>query len=293
MTVSNLMIRTSRLSLLKLPTSQEDTQSATMPFCQLKWRANKLWVKRVEQSTQAALPALESQQWLKACLEHSPINAVCLDPSLGEQVIQNWADACEKAGKLVFLRVPPNPNLPKQKKPRIWRIKRTFDWLLAALFLAALSPVLISLMLFIHWSNADDVLTKEWAIGHRGRLFRLYKLNVVAPHQERPPIMHWIQRCGLDKLPQLLHVIHGRMSLVGPRTWSLAEATHASPKSLHHLKALPGVTGAKQLIYKLSFCDKDREDQPEQVYLASWTLTRDFEFLLLAIPKVLLGFSTY
>lgn len=293
MTVSNLMIRTSRLSLLKLPTSQADVQSATMPFCQLKWRANKLWVKRVDRTDDTALPALESEQWLKACLEHSPIKAVCLDPALGERAIEIWANACEQAGKAVFLRIPPYPGLPKQRKPRLWQIKRVLDWLLAIWILIGLSPILLCFATLIYWSSNGSIFTSEWAVGYRGRLFRLHRFNVVDSNHQLARIEHWIQKCGLNKLPQLIHVVTGKMSLVGPQAWSLPEVAQADPSRLHCLKALPGVTGAKQLMARLSFCEPHPNNSPEFYYLKSWTLTRDIQFLMLAIPKALLGFSAY
>ncbi len=293
MAVSNLMIRTSKLSLLKLSTSQEDVLSAALPVCQLKWRANKLWVKRLDQPTQASLPALESEQWLKACLEHSPIDAVCLDPALGETVIEIWANACEQADKEVFLRIPPYPGLPKQRKPRLWRIKRALDWLLAVIILIALSPVLLCFTALIYCFSTDPIFTSEWAVGHRGKLFRLYQFNVMVSNRQPARVGRWIQKCGLNKLPQLIHVARGRMSLVGPHAWSLSEVAQADSRRLHCLKALPGITGTKQLMAKLAFSDAQLVYQPEIHYLTSWSLTRDLQFLLLTIPKALLGFSPY
>lgn len=295
MSVSNFMIQTSKLSLLKLPDSQGKSFSPTSPHCQLQWRANKLWVKRAEQTEtdSATLPALESEQWLRACLERSPIKAVCLDPALGEAAIQAWADACEQTGKSVFLRVPPIPGLPKQRKPYIWKVKRLFDWILAALTLFILSPVLLALAVLVRWSTSRSAMTKEWAVGQQGQLFRLYRFNVFNSDQKLPDLEHWMQKCGLEKLPQLIHVLHGQMSLVGPHTCLLSEAAQTDPHCLHRLKVLPGITGAKQLMSKFSFHSSQTSKQPELQYLENWTLTRDFQFLLLAIPKALLGFSTY
>ncbi len=295
MSVSNFMIQTSKLSLLKLPNSSDQSFSSTSPYCQLQWRANKLWVKRAERvkTGSPTLPALESEQWLRVCLEHSPIDAVCLDPALGEAAIQAWADACEQAGKSVFLRVPPIPGLPKQRKPYIWKIKRIVDWVLAALILLILSPVLLVLATLIRWSTSQSFLTKEWAVGRQGQLFRLYRFNVSNSEQKLPDLKHWMQKCGLEKLPQFIHVIRGQMSLVGPHAFSLSEAEQVDPTCLHRLKVLPGITGAKQLMSKFSFPSSHPAQQPEFQYLESWTLTRDFQFLLLAIPKALLGFSPY
>ncbi|MGP1384738.1 MAG: heterocyst development glycosyltransferase HepC [Thainema sp.] len=291
MVASKVVLRTSRVLLLD---ATDSTDSFEGPSYQLKWRFDKLWVRAMPQQQGNYLPALSNSQWLKECLEHSSIEAVCLDPNLGEDAIKCWADACEQADKSVFLRLPPAQALPKRQKPIIWQIKRTFDWLTAVAILMGFSPILLALALLIWWLSPNTIFTKEWAIGHRGRLFRLYKFNVANVNSRQSPLCSWIKKCGLDKLPQLIHVVCGNISLVGPRPYMLVEIDQGETKQiLSCLRALPGITGARQMSTKLFLHNSSHLEQPELQYLSSWSLKRDIQFLLLAIPKVILGISTY
>lgn len=290
MIASKVVLRTSRVLLL----DTDGTDTIESPSYQLKWRFNKLWVCAVTEQPINDLPALSNTQWLKECLGHSPIDAVCLDLNIGEQAIQRWADTCEAVRKPVFLRLPHAQTLPKSRKPRIWKIKRVFDWLVAVVLLIGLSPILLILATLTWCFSPNAVIKKEWAVGCRGRLFRLYKFNVANSDNQHSVLCSWIQRCGLDKLPQLVHVVHGDISLVGPRPHTLTDIKQYETRQiLSCLKALPGMTGAKQITSKLYLHSNSEAEPIELQYLKNWSLKQDIRFFLLAIPKVLLGFNTY
>jgi len=103
----------------------------------------------------------------------------------------------------------------------------------------------------------------------------------------------WLRRHSLDELPQLINVLRGEMSLVGPRPWALYDVVRISPDLQQRLNALPGMTGAWQVQARSTQLDISVVNRSDLQYLESWSLRRDFKFLLLTIPKVLSGFGAY
>jgi lipopolysaccharide/colanic/teichoic acid biosynthesis glycosyltransferase len=282
--------------------------------CILKWRQKQLWVTLSQQSKQPYLPLLESEQWLVDCLKHSPVRLVRIDPNLGEKELRFWADVCKQAKKAVFLQLPSTYELPKKKSPRSWWLKRLIDWSIATLLLLLLSPVMLGLVLLIHIYSPGPIFFRQWRVGKRGKLFRIFKFRTMVVDAEKlhhqvmgeqkglhkrkddPRITSlgcWMRKYSLDELPQLFNVLQGDMSLVGPRPWALYDAVRISPKGQQRLNALPGITGAWQVEARADLLDLDAVNNCDLEYLRCWSIGRDLKILLLTVPKVLSGFGAY
>ena len=108
--------------------------------------------------------------------------------------------------------------------------KRIFDLLFSAVALLVLAPCFVLIALAIRWDSAGPVLFRQERVGRGGRLFRIHKFRTMvvdAPLQgpaitigQDPRITRvgaWLRRTKLDELPQLIDVLCGHMSLVGPR----------------------------------------------------------------------------
>jgi lipopolysaccharide/colanic/teichoic acid biosynthesis glycosyltransferase len=108
--------------------------------------------------------------------------------------------------------------------------KRIFDLVLSALALVLLAPLFAVIALAIRWDSAGPVLFRQERVGRGGRPFRIHKFRTMgadAPLQgpaltigHDPRITRvgaWLRRTKLDELPQLIDVLRGHMSLVGPR----------------------------------------------------------------------------
>jgi lipopolysaccharide/colanic/teichoic acid biosynthesis glycosyltransferase len=104
---------------------------------------------------------------------------------------------------------------------------------------------------------------------------------------------HFLRRTSLDELPQLINVLSGEMSLVGPRPLILEESKHAAQTwHARRLDLRPGITGLWQISGRsdLPFQEMVRFDYQ---YVAGWSMARDVEILLATIPVVLSGRGAY
>ncbi|MFD9537327.1 sugar transferase [Streptomyces sp. NPDC060010] len=129
---------------------------------------------------------------------------------------------------------PPRPRLPALPRPDL-SAKRVVDLVGAAILLGVFALPLLAAAGLLH-AGRRGVLVREPALGRGGREFRTWRLRT--RDTGRPGAM--VERCGLDALPQLLNVLRGEMSLVGPRP----EAGADRPERLF---VRPGMTGLWQV----------------------------------------------
>lgn len=308
--INDILLQTSKVLTLDIDPVQVKSY---LPACSLKWRRKCLVVNN-QTSTKQTFPALTRKQWIENCLRNSWIERVCVDKALGERGIKLWADACALANKPVFIRLPSNSSLPSCSQTGYWRIKRVFDWLAAFAILLVISPLILAITIAIAMFTPGPVFYRQWRVGRRGKLFRIYKFRtmVVDAEQkhhelmvsqnglhklERDPritsIGKWLRKYSLDELPQLFNVLRGEMSLVGPRPWALYDALRLGNSGKARLNALPGITGAWQIEGRSHLLDLEAVTKWDLDYLNSWSLARDLRILLLTIPKVISGFGAY
>ncbi len=264
-TISKILLKTSKISTLEIGSSAKLPVNP-LAHCTLKWRYKRLWVGYTQQPQEPYLPSLDNQEWLVDCLKHSPVQVVCIEPNVGEGRLRLWADACEQAHKSIFLRIPCKPELPSKKQPIRWWLKRVIEWNIAALLLLVLSPVILVAMLLMGVFSTEPIFSRQWRVGERGKLFQLLELHTMKAHAQTQDYQlignqnrhhkseqkadittsgGWLSKYVLDKLPQLVNVLRGEMSLVGPRPWSLDEAALLSKSEQQQLRMLPGVIGGK------------------------------------------------
>jgi lipopolysaccharide/colanic/teichoic acid biosynthesis glycosyltransferase len=233
---------------------------------------------------------------------------------MGELNLIRWADASHWAKKPAYLRLPGTSQLPQKQHPIRWGLKRIFDWIVAALLLVFLSPLMLWITLLMTVFSPGPIFFYQWRVGERGKLFRIIKFRTMKVGAEQlhhqimggqpglhklkddpriTPLGRWMRRYSLDELPQLINVLRGEMSLVGPRPWAIYDAVRISPDLQHRLNALPGMTGAWQVQSRSTVLDLGTVNRGDLRYLSGWSLWKDFWFLLLTIPKVIAGFGAY
>lgn len=200
------------------------------PQCKLQWRQGQLLVSYSQDPKQPYLPPLDDEQWLVRCLQHSPVRLVRIDPTLGEAVLKQWANACEQANKPLFFwgsvtqKPCTKPSLPG------WYLKRLMSWIATLLLLLVLSPVMLAIVLLMYIYSPGEMFSHSWHVGVRGKLFQAIKFRTTAvtDKSSRTTLGHWMCKYRLDELPQLFNVLQGEMSLVGLRPLSLSEAVRLS-----------------------------------------------------------------
>lgn len=249
----------------------------------LKWRQKQLLVTK-EQYKQSQLRAEENEAWLVERLKRSPVKLVRIDAKVQKGNLEIWAKACEQAQKPLFLRLNPAHQQPSNLYPGSWLLKRLFDFIVSALLITILTPVFLGLIVWQTWRFPNQpVLTQQWCVGKRGKLFQAYKLAAINNQSFAQQMT-----CNWQNLPQLINVLRGEMTLIGPRPWTLSDASRlAHLEEQQQLNALPGITGLPQLTEKL--LDLKTVSRTHLAYLNNWSLGKDLEVLLRTVPQLFSG----
>ncbi len=191
-----------------------------------------------------------------------------------------------------------------------YALKRGFDLIVAGVTLVALSPLLALIALTVKLSSRGPILYRSVRPGIGGRPFTCLKFRTMRDHAEliqatleslneqsgalfkirNDPrltrVGRLLRRFSLDELPQLVNVIRGEMSLVGPRPLPMRDFKRLEEWHRKRYLVLPGMTGLWQVSGRseLDFDDLVRLDF---LYLEQWSIFLDLSILLKTIPAVL------
>ena len=224
----------STLSNLNISSSVDQQHSNNyLPHCILKWRQGQLFVSLGNQDKQPYISAFESEQQVVECLKQSPVRLVRLDPNLGQAVLKRWADACEKANKSVFIRGSVAQKLSRMTRRQSQfsqQLKQLIYWIVAFLLLIVLSPVMLATAILMCIYSPGAIFSRQWHIGSQGKLFRLLKFRTTVVNDDFRSawLVRLMYKYNVDKLPQLLNVLRGEISLMDSHPLTLAEAARFS-----------------------------------------------------------------
>jgi lipopolysaccharide/colanic/teichoic acid biosynthesis glycosyltransferase len=195
--------------------------------------------------------------------------------------------------------MPPRPSGDPVPHPP-YRGKRALD--LALLAIAAVPSLLVGLAcaLAIRLTSPGPVFFRQERIGMRGVPFQVWKfrtmvdeVNPIFPDPDRiTSVGRVLRRSSLDELPQLLNVLSGRMSLVGPRPPLPTEAAAYADDVRRRLAVKPGMTGLWQVSGRsdLSWEEAVRLDLR---YVENWSLSLDLVILLRTVTAVARSSGAY
>ena len=158
--------------------------------------------------------------------------------------------------------------------------KRLFDVLAAGCGLLLLAPVLLAIALWIRLDSPGPALFRQRRVGRHGRLFDIYKFRTMADRPDdgrqltvgRDPRItragRFLRRTKLDELPQLLNVLEGTMSLVGPRP-EVPRYVDRYPPAVRQtvLSVAPGITDLAAILFKDENDILGRAQDPERAYV--------------------------
>ncbi len=193
-------------------------------------------------------------------------------------------------------------------------LKRTMDFLVAVLGLIVLAPLFALIGVLIKLDSPGPIFFRQVRMGARERTFRIYKFRTMAADADErkrdfahlnkhahnggdarmfkipgdPRITRigaLLRRFSLDELPQLINVVAGEMSLVGPRPLILDEDQHVGDWARKRLDLKPGITGLWQVLgsSEIPFNEMVKLDY---LYVTSWSLWRDLKLVWQTVPML-------
>jgi exopolysaccharide biosynthesis polyprenyl glycosylphosphotransferase len=203
---------------------------------------------------------------------------------------------------LTFINVP--------YKPFALATKKIMDINFSLLLLVLLSPLMLFIALFIKLTSKGPVIYRQARVGLRGRQFDLYKFRTMVAGADKirdelesknemdgpvfkikddpriTPIGRFLRRTGFDELPQLINVLKGEMSLIGPRPPLKSETEQYKRWQLRRLSVKPGLSCFWQIIPDRNNVKFEKWMEMDLAYIDSWSLRLDFIILLKTIKTV-------
>jgi len=192
-------------------------------------------------------------------------------------------------------------------------VKRAIDIICSLMLIALFGAPGLLIAAVIVATSSGPVFYREKRIGRNGRLFRIWKFRSmhrnaaqranISDSQTGAKVLEWrmhkhlrdpritavggfLRRWSIDELPQLINVLTGDMSLIGPRPIVEAETVLYGKLISVYMTAIPGLSGLWQVSGR-SHIDYDKRAKMDANYVQSWSLSGDFMILLRTIPAVL------
>lgn len=205
--------------------------------------------------------------------------------------------------------------------PRVgdWR-KRTLDLVIAVTAILALFPLMLMIMAMVKFASPGPVIYGHGRVGRGGKPFRCLKFRTMVTNGDEILQQHlsasetarteWeatrklkadprvtavgavLRATSADELPQLINVLRGEMSIVGPRPVVQDELRHYGPYSAHYYAARPGLTGLWQISGR-SDVSYDERVNFDRRYCETWSFGNDIMLIALTVPAVLSRRGTY
>jgi len=187
-------------------------------------------------------------------------------------------------------------------------VKRMLDIVVSLIVLILGLPFIAILALIIKLDSSGPIIYKQTRVGKNGKPFTMYKLRTMYEDaesktgpmwaQENDPritrVGYWLRKLRLDEIPQLVNVLKGSMSLVGPRPERphfVDQFKHQIPLYTRRLRVRPGITGWAQVKWKYdsSLDDVKEKTKYDLFYVENISLTMDLKILIITILTVIKG----
>ncbi len=184
--------------------------------------------------------------------------------------------------------------------------KRIIDIVVSSLLLFLCSPLWVIIILLICMESKGPVLFRQKRVGLNGKVFTIYKFRTMVNNAAGlgsgllidfkdtriTQVGKWLRRFSLDELPQLVNVIKGDMSLVGPRPTLEYQVRQYNERQKIRLKAKPGITGWAQVNGRNSLSWPERIEL-DIWYVENWSLLLDLKIAFYTLGVVIQGEGIY
>ncbi len=210
-------------------------------------------------------------------------------------------------------------------KMRVWKctvalsymIKRLADFTLALIALIILSPLLITVGIIVKLTSEGPIIFSQTRVGRFGKHFRIYKFRSMYKDAERhkeelmrqgkskdklrfkdendpriTPFGRIIRKTSIDELPQLVNILLGDMSIVGPRPPTPDEVRNYKLEYRKRFNVIPGLTGLWQVSGR-SDVQTPEQMELDKKYIASRSILFDVYIILKTIPAIFTGKGAY
>lgn len=202
---------------------------------------------------------------------------------------------------------------PPAKKPVYSFFKRFFDIVLCTFALVVLSPIFLIIAILIKAEDGGTVFFSQTRLTKGGKKFQMYKFRSMCPDAEKKlealmaqnemegpafkmehdpritKIGRFIRKTSIDELPQLVNVIKGDMSIVGPRPPLVREVEQYTPYQMHRLDVKTGLACYRECYGRSNIHDFDQWVESDLKYIRERSLLTDLKVILLTIKVVLTG----
>jgi len=191
------------------------------------------------------------------------------------------------------------------------RLKRAVDLIGATLGLVFLAPMLAAIAIIVKLDSPGPVLFAQKRVGLGGRAFRMLKFRTmrdgadseqagvaslnrsedrrlfkIADDPRVTRVGRVMRRWSVDELPQLVNVLRGDMSLVGPRPFFESDLDDYEAHHFRRLAVPPGLTGLWQVSGRSDIVDFEEVVRLDRYYIEHWSLALDFRILARTLPTV-------
>ena len=187
------------------------------------------------------------------------------------------------------------------------RAKRLFDVLFAGALLVFFAPLLLLLCLAIRLESSGPALFRQMRGGLDGRRFQILKLRTMRCLEDGPVVTQacrddqrvtrlgrFLRNTSLDELPQLINVLRGDMSMIGPRPHALRHDIYYSAQLSNYpqrYRARPGISGLAQIRGlrggTATVSDMNQRVEADLEYIRDWSLCLDFKIAIKTVPSLL------
>ncbi len=217
-------------------------------------------------------------------------------------------DAPQRQAQPVEKTVP-----PLKQKPVYDFFKRLFDLVLSALALILLSPVFLGVAIAIKREDGGKVIYAQTRLTKGGREFKMYKFRSMCPNAEEKlaelmarnemtgpafkltddprvtKVGHFIRKTSIDELPQLINILRGDMSIIGPRPPLPREVAQYTPYQMHRLDVKTGLACYHECQGRSDSHDFDQWVESDLKYIRERSLLTDLKVIFWTVRVVFTG----
>jgi len=276
------------------------------------------------------VPVLGTLSMLEEILAENELDEIVITLGLSEyDYLESIVTQCEKSG--VHTKFVPDYNniIPTRPytedfqglpvinirhvpltNPSNQIIKRAFDIVVGSICLLVFSPIMIITALVVKLTSKGPVIFAQERVGLHNRPFKMYKFRSMEVQREQDekhawtkkndsrvtPIGKLIRRTSIDELPQLINVLKGEMSLIGPRPERplfVEKFKEEIPRYMVKHQVRPGMTGWAQVNGYRGDTSIKKRIECDLYYIENWTLTLDIKILILTAFKGFINKNAY